>query len=125
MSERDEYEAAKEARRAVLHDAGHEHPSGDHTEALLRYLKGVGQGKSAGPAPAEPLDDHEIRARAVDLVVDAGGEVTTAVVTAGTVWVRGSVPRRSDVTRLRRSLAQIPGATRVDLRLRYDVDDIG
>jgi hypothetical protein len=122
MSEREEYEASKEARRTVLHGAGHEPASGDHTEALLRYLKGSARRQS--PAPAEPLSDAEIRARAVDRVLDAGGEVTGAIVIAGSVWLRGRVGCRSEITLLRRALAEIPGVNQVVLRLEYDIDDV-
>lgn len=125
MSERKEFEATNEARGAVLHEAGHERPSGDHMDALLRYLKGTGHGRSTGAADAKPLDDDEIRARAEGLVLAAGGEVGAVIVTAGSVWLRGRVSRRSTVARLQRSLAEIPGVTHVELRLGWDIDDAG
>lgn len=124
MSGREEFEAGKEARRAVLHGAGHEEASVDHTEALLRYLKGSGQGRSAGAGRVKPLSDAEIRTRAVDLVTDAGGETTAAIVAAGSLLLRGRVGCRSQIAALRRMLSGIPGVTRLDLRLDYDVDDL-
>lgn len=125
MSEREEFDATNEARGAVLHEAGHEHPSGDHMNALLRYLKGSGHGRSKGEAAAKPLDDEEIRARAAALVLAAGGEVGAVIVTAGSVWLRGRVARRSTIAQLHRALAAIPGVTHVELRLGYDIDDAG
>jgi hypothetical protein len=123
MSEREEFQAGKEARRGVLHEAGHEEGSTDHMEALLRYLKGSGQGQSTGAGRVRPLSDAEIRTLAVDRVIDAGGEVTAAIVAAGTLWLRGRVGRRSEIALLRQALSEIPGVTRLDLRLEYDVDD--
>lgn len=124
MSGREEYEAGKEARRGVLHDAGHEGSSTDHMEALVRYLKGAGQGGSTGAGRVKPLSDNEIRSRAVDLVVDAGGKVSAAIVAAGSLWLRGRVDLHSQAAVLERSLSEIPGVTRVDLRLEYGTDDL-
>ena len=123
MSEHEKYEAGKEARSSVLHDAGHEQASTDRMEALLRYLKGTGQGQSTGSSRAKPLSDAEIRTLAVDRVIDAGGEVTAAIVAAGAVWLRGRVGCRSEIGLLEQTLSKIPGVTRVDLRLEYDIDD--
>lgn len=124
MSERQEFEAGKEARRGVLHDAGHEGSSTDHMEALVRYLKGAGQGSSTGAGRAKPLSDAEIRSHAVDLVVDAGGKVSAAIVAAGSLWLRGRVETHSQAAALERELSGIPGVTRVDLRLEYRTDDL-
>lgn len=124
MSERQEFEAGKEARHGVLHDAGHQGTSTDHMEALVRYLKGAGQGGSTGAGRTKPLGDAEIRTHAVDLVVDAGGEVTAAIVAAGSLWLRGRIERHSQAAGLERQLSQIPGVTRVDLRLEYRTDDL-
>jgi hypothetical protein len=124
MSERQEFEAGKEARREVLHDAGHETASTDHMEALVRYLKGAGAGQSTGTGRAKPLSDAEIRTQVVDRVIDAGGEVTAAIVAAGAVWLRGRVGCHSEIPLLEQTLAEIPGVTRLDLRLEYDIDDM-
>lgn len=124
MSEREEFEAGKEARRSVLHDGGHEGSSTSHMEALVRYLKGAGQGGSTGAGRVKPLGDAEIRVRAVSLVGDAGGEVTAAIVAAGSLWLRGRVERHSQAAVLERKLSEIPGVTRVDLRLEYRTDDL-
>lgn len=107
MSQREEYDEA----------------SGDGLEALLRYVKGSGRGQSPGTERAEPLSDAEIRTRAVDRVLDAGGEVSAAFVAAGSLRLRGRVGCRSEIGLLERSLADIPGVRRVDLRLEYDIDD--
>lgn len=123
MGEHEEFHAGKEARRSVLDDAGHEKSSTDHMDALLRYLKGSGQGHSAGAAREQPLSDAEIRTRAVNRVIDAGGEVFAAFVAVGSLKLRGRVGCRSEIALLERSLADIPGVTRVDLRLAYDIDD--
>jgi hypothetical protein len=123
MSEREEFTSGKEARRGVLHDAGHE-ASADHTEALVRYLKGAGQAGSTGAGRVKPLGDAEIRSHAVDLVVDAGGEVTAAITAAGSLWLRGRIERRSQAAELERKLSEIPGVTRLDLRLDYGTDDL-
>jgi hypothetical protein len=124
MSERQEFEAGKEARRGVLHDAGHETASTDRMEALVRYLKGAGQGKSTGTGRAKPLSDAEIRTQAVNRVIDAGGEVTAAIVAAGSLLLRGRIGCRSEIALLERTLSQIPGVTRLDMRLEYDIDDM-
>lgn len=124
MGEHQEYEAGKEARRGVLHDAGHKGASTDHMEALVRYLKGAGQGSSTGAGRVKPLSDDEIRSHAVDLVVDAGGKVSAAIVAAGSLWLRGRVERHSQAAVLERKLSEIPGVTRVDLRLEYGIDDL-
>lgn len=124
MSKRDEFEAGREARRGVLHDSGHEGTSTDHMEALVRYLKGAGQGGSTGAGRVKPLADAEIRVRAVSLVGEAGGEVTAAIVAAGSLWLRGRVERHSQAAVLERKLSEIPGVVRVDLRLEYRTDDL-
>jgi hypothetical protein len=121
---REDYEGGKEARRGVLHDAEHKEASIDHMDALLRYLKGSGQGQSAGAGRAKPLSDVEIRTRAVDLVTGGGGEVTAAMVVAGSMLLRGRVVRRSQIPSTERALSTIPGVMRLDLRLEYDVDDL-
>lgn len=122
MSEREGYGSGKEARHGVVHDA----PSGranDHMEALLRYLKGAGHGRSTGTSRTKPLSDADIRALVVKHVTDAGGEVTAAIVAAGSVWLRGRIGHRGEIARLERDLSEIPGVTRLDLRLAYEVDD--
>lgn len=124
MGERQDYEAGREARRGVLHDAGYEEASTDHMDALLRYLKGMGQGQSTGAGRAKPLSDPEIRAQSVALVSEAGGEVTAAMVVAGSVLLRGSIGRHSQIALLERELSMIPGVTRIDMKLQYDVDDL-
>jgi hypothetical protein len=123
MSERERYEAGKEARRTVLHGAGGEEASSAHIDALLHYLKGAGEGHSAHPGPQETLTDHEIRRRIVDRVLDAGGEVSAAIVAAGSVWLRGRVGCRSEIALLERTLRNVPGVTRLDMCLGYDIDD--
>jgi hypothetical protein len=124
MSERQEFEAAKDTRQAVLHDAGHEEASTDHMEALFRHPKGSRQGQSTCTGRVRPLSDAEIRCLAVDRVIDAGGEVTALIVAAGSVMMRGRVGCRSQIAPLRRTLWGIPGITRMDLRLEYDIDDL-
>jgi hypothetical protein len=124
MSERQEFEAGKEARHGVLHGTRHEGASADPMEALVRYLNGAGQGRSTGAGRAKPLSDTEIRSHAVDLVVDAGGEVSAAIVAAGSLWLRARVERHSQAAVLERKLSEIPGVTRVDLRLAYGTDDL-
>lgn len=124
MSKREGLEAGKEARRGVLHDAGHGEASTEHMDALLRYLKGSGQGQSTGSGRTEALSDAEIRTRAVDMVIDAGGEATAAIVSAGAVLLRGRVGCRGEIAPLQRKLSQIPGVTRLDLRMEYDIDDL-
>jgi hypothetical protein len=124
MGERERFEAGKEARRTVIHDAGHEQTSTDHMEALVRYLKGAGQGQSTGTGRARPLTDAEIRTRAVDLVTAIDGEVTAAMVAAGSVLLRGRCGQRSQIRPLEKALSTIPGVTRLDLRMHYDVDDL-
>lgn len=97
MNARKEHEAANETGRAMVDGTGNE--------------------------PA--FGDAEIRARAVDPVLEAGGEVTGVIVAAGWVWLHGRVGCRSEVATLQRTLAEIPGVTGVDLRLAYDIDDTG
>jgi hypothetical protein len=123
MSERARFEAGKEARRGVLHDVGREQASGEHMEALLRYVKGAKQGQSTGAGRAKELSDEQAHAQVVDRVVATGGEVSTAIVVAGSVWLRGRVRRRSEIAQLERDLARIPGIIRLDMRMHYDTDD--
>jgi len=123
MSEREGYETGEQARRAVARTTGQENASADGLEALLRYVKGSGPGQFTGTDQAKPLSDAEIRTCAVDRVIDAGGEVSAAFVTAGSLRLRGRVGCRSEIGLLKRSLADIPGVRQVDLRLEYDIDD--
>ncbi|NUP46613.1 MAG: hypothetical protein HOW97_04775 [Catenulispora sp.] len=88
---------------------------------------------SKGAAVAEPPaagdgdlpDRAELRRRVVDRVIDAGGEVSTAIVSGGTVLVRGRVGCRSEIPMLERELLCIPGVTELELHLGYDIDDVG
>ena len=123
MSEREGYETGEQARRAVARTTGQENASADGLEALLRYVKGSGRGQSTGAERTEPLSDAEIRTCAVDRVIDAGGEVSAAFVSAGSLRLRGKVGCRSEIGLLKRSLANIPSVRQVDLRLEYDIDD--
>ena len=59
----------------------------------------------------------------MDRVHNAGGEITAVVVAAGSVWLRGRVNCRSEISRLQESLAQIPGVIRLNLRMTDDTDD--
>ena len=122
MSKREKFEAGREGRRSVLRDAGRQ-SSADHMDALVRYLKSSGHGQTAS-GRVKPLSDAEIRTRAVDLVTDAGGEATAAIVAAGSVLLRGRIGCRTDIALLERKLLEIPGVTRLDLRLEYDIDDV-
>lgn len=123
MSKHHEYEAGKEARRAVIHEARRRQGTGNRMEALLRYLKAAGAERPASPDGGGPLSDEEIRVRAVDLITDAGGEATTAIAASGRVWVRGHIGCRSEIILLEKEISKLPGVTRVDLRLEYDIDD--
>lgn len=71
----------------------------------------------------KPLRDTQICARAVNCVVDAGGDVTTATEDAGTLWLHGRIGRRSEIAPLRQVLSEIPGVAQVVLWLDYDIDD--
>lgn len=124
MSKREEYQAGTEARRAVPHRAGSEAASTDHVEALLRYLKGAGHGQSTGTGRTKPFNDADIRTLAIALVDEAGGKTDAALVAAGSVWLRGRVGHRSQIAALERKLSEIPGVTRLDLKLNYDTDDL-
>lgn len=125
MSERRDFKAGGEARRSVLHGAGREPGgTGDHMEGLLRYLKSAGQGGTAGAGRAKPLGDADIHTLAVRLATDAGAEVSATIVAAGSVWLRGRIGLRSAITPLEKQLSQIPGVTRLDLKLTYDTDDL-
>lgn len=123
MSEREGNESGEQSRRAVARSAEQKNVSADGLEALLRYVKGSGRGQSSGTDRAKPLSDAEIRTCAVDRVIDAGGEVSAAFVAAGSLRLRGRVGCRSEIGLLERSLADIPGVRRLDLRLEYDIDD--
>jgi hypothetical protein len=123
MSGREEYQAGKEARRGVAYDAGHEQSSTDHMDALLRYLTGSGQGQTREVGRTKPLSDADIRTLAINRVIDAGGEVTAAMVASGSLWLRGRIGCRSEIALLERTLSEIPGVTRLDLRLEYGIDD--
>lgn len=121
MSEREKYEASKEARRTVLKDAGHAPTSGSHMDALLRYIKGSGEGHSV--PRTEPVTDADIRQQAAALVRAAGGQVVTVTAASGTLRLRGHVRCRSEIPEIERRLRGIPGVTRVDLGFGYDDDD--
>lgn len=92
-------------------------------EQFFRCPKGAERHLSTAASRFKPLSDAQICARAMNCVIDAGGDVTTVTEAAGTVWLHGRVERRSAITPLRRILSEIPGVTRVVLRLKYDVDD--
>jgi len=125
MSERSDFQAGDEARRAVLHDAGHEPGgTGDRMEGLLRYPKGAGLGADAGIGRTKPLCDADIHTLTVRLATDAGVEVSAAIVAAGSVWLRGRIGLRSGIAPLEKQLSRIPGVTRLDLNLTCDTDDL-
>lgn len=60
------------------------------------------------------VNDAEIRRRAVDRVIDVGGEVLGVTVHDGAVRLRGRVGAREDIPLLERLLREIDGATDVD-----------
>lgn len=123
MSERQDFKAGQEARRQVVDEGGREGRAGFRLDAVLRYLKGAGTGKSGTTGREKPLSGRELRRRIVDRVIDAGGEVTSVVAAGDTVLVRGRIGLRSEIAMLDRELRQIPGVSRLELHFTYDVDD--
>ena len=125
MSKHENFEAGKEARRQLLTESGHVSGVGSHLDAVVRYLKGAGAGSGDPVGGKKPLDSHEIRRLVVDRVIDAGGETAAVVVSGGSVLVRGRVGCRSEIAILDRELRSIPGVSRLELHLGYDIDDTG
>lgn len=88
-------------------------------------LRGVCAVEEQPDISEEPFGHHEVRRRVIDRVIDAGGEVSMITVSRGTVLVRGRVGCRSEIAMLEHELRGIPGVARLDLRLAYDIDDVG